>query len=442
MKIVVVGSGYVGLIIGTCFAEFGFSIECLDEDHNKIKMLNNGLVPIYEPGLSELVTKNLIAKRLQFSSSKEILKAANVIIIAVGTPGLEGGGVNMMYVENVVNDIICWGEEYHTIILKSTVPAGTAEMIKQKILSNKSEVKFDIISNPEFLREGSALEDFMLPDRIIVGCSSQKAQEIAKKLYNPLIDKGVPILFTDNKTAELIKYAANSYLAMRVAYINEISDLAEKIGADVMDVAQGMGLDKRIGASYLRPGPGFGGSCFPKDTKALSELAQNNNMTCSIVDTVITANENRKHKMVQLIINSIAGNLADAFITVLGLTFKANTDDVRDSPAINIILELIKLGIKIKAYDPKGMNEAKKYFTNVGDSIKFCTNLTEASMNSECMVIMTEWKEFEASELMKVKQLLKRTLIVDLRNMLDPEEMSRLGFTYISLGRKCQNYLK
>lgn len=431
MKITVIGSGYVGLVAGACFANYGFNVCCYDNDASKIELLQKGKIHIHEPGLEELVKKNL-GKSLQFSNDIEVLNQANLLIIAVGTPEGEDGSADLKYIDAVVGDIARVSRNDTFILIKSTVPVGTANRVRETLKKLRPETKFDIISNPEFLREGSALRDFDLPDRIVIGCSSEEAKSMALSLYKPLNNKDVPIFVTKNVTAEIIKYAANSYLAMRIAFINEMADICEKIDADVSEVAQGIGYDSRIGRHYFHVGPGFGGSCFPKDTKALSKIAADVDSSSKIVNAVIESNQHRKEKMAQKIIDALEGDVQGKIVAVLGLTFKADTDDMRDSASLTIIPKLLKAGLKIQAYDPSNPAYAKKVF---GAAIELKGSINDALQNADIAVIITEWAEFELLDFSQVKKLMKTPTLVDLRNLFSPQEMKGTGFKYISIGR-------
>jgi UDPglucose 6-dehydrogenase len=446
MKITIIGTGYVGLVAGTCFADFGMDVTCIDNNTQKIESLKRGIIPIYEPGLEELVNKNYNAGTLKFSTDTSHLNEADILIIAVGTPAGKDGNADLSSIYSVINDIIAHVKTNKFILIKSTVPIGTAAILRQTLQDKCKNLKFDIISNPEFLRQGSAVRDFLEPDRIIIGSQSKDAKEIACKLYGPLILKDIPILFTDNNSAEIIKYAANTYLAMRVAFINEISDISEKLAGDIDDIAHGLGLDKRISKHFLHPSPGYGGSCFPKDTLALSKVASEANANCLIINAVIESNIQRKLRMAEKIIDTFNGNIRGKQISILGLTFKAETNDLRDSASIDIINELIKHGARIKAYDPKGMSEARKIF---GTKIEYCKDSYDAASNCEALCILTEWAEFKTLELDKLNALMLNPTIIDLRNIFSPNEIMKAGFNYISLGRtdiimdnECRNYQK
>jgi len=436
MKITIVGTGYVGLVSGTCFAEFGVNVTCVDKDKNKIDNLKKGIVPIFEPGLDELVKKNISSKRLFFETNlKKSIDGSDAIFIAVGTPSRETDGhADLSYVYEVAEEIAeCLGH-YSVIVNKSTVPIGTGKKVHEIIKNKKPKLDFDVASNPEFLREGSAINDFMRPDRVVIGCESNKAKAILKELYRPLYLLETPIIFTRRETAELIKYAANSFLATKITFINEISDLCEKVGANVSDVSIGIGLDGRIGKKFLHPGPGYGGSCFPKDTLALVKTAQDNCSPLNLVEHVVKSNKNRKKNMYKRILNAL-GDYEKKKISILGLTFKPNTDDMRDSPSLDLIPELIKNNCFLKLFDPEGMKEAKTIFKKFHKKIEWCNDSYDACNKADALVILTEWNQFRALDLKKLKKLLNQPIIIDLRNIYNPEEVKNMGFKYYSLGR-------
>ena len=436
MKITIIGTGYVGLVSGTCFAEFGVNVTCIDKDKNKINNLKKGIIPIFEPGLDELVKKNISSKRLLFETSlKKSIKGSDAIFIAVGTPSRKvDGHADLSYVYEVAEEIAECLQHYSVIVNKSTVPIGTGKKVHQIIKKKNPKVDFDVASNPEFLREGSAISDFMRPDRVVIGCESKKAKAILKELYRPLYLLETPIIFTQRETAELIKYAANSFLATKITFINEISDLCEKVGANVSDVSIGIGLDGRIGKKFLHPGPGYGGSCFPKDTLALVKTAQDNGSPLNLVQHVVKSNKDRKKNMYKRILDAL-GDYNKKKISILGLTFKPNTDDMRDSPSLDLIPELIKNNCFLKLFDPEGMREAKKIFKKFHKNIEWCNDSYDACKNSDALVILTEWNQFRALDLKKLKKLLNKPLIIDLRNIYNPEEIKDMGFKYYSLGR-------
>ena len=441
MNITIIGTGYVGLVSGACFSEFGFNVTCIDKDKNKIDSLQNGIIPIYEPSLEDLVKKNMIAKRLSFSTSLiNVFKDSDAIFIAVGTPtNPNSNNADLKYVYDVIReiaDLIDIKDNPKLIVTKSTVPVGTGKDLESYILNYRKELKvvknFDIASNPEFLREGSAIEDFMRPDRVICGVESEFAKNILKTLYRPLNLRETPILFSKRETAELIKYASNGFLATKITFINEMADICEKVGADVQDVAKGIGLDGRIGSKFLHPGPGFGGSCFPKDTRALAEIGKEFGARTSLIETVIKVNEARKINMVKKIKKAI-NFIENKTIAVLGITFKPNTDDMRESPSLVIVPELLKVAKKINVYDPVGMNNAKSMSEFNG--VIWKENTFSCIKNTDAIVIITEWNEFRALDLNKVKEFLNEPIIIDLRNIYKHDSMKEAGIKYISVGR-------
>jgi len=433
MNICVIGTGYVGLVTGACFADFGISTVCVDKDEKKIKRLKEGEIPIYEPGLKELIDKNLKEKRLSFTTdAADAIKKSLVIFIAVGTPPRGDGGTDMKSIEEVSRSIAANLNGYKVVVTKSTVPVGTGKMI-EKIISGgrKEDHLFDVASNPEFLREGSAVEDFMRPDRVVIGARSAQAIAILKDLYSPLYLIETPFVVTGIETAELIKYAANAFLALKISFINEIANICEKTGADVHVVARAMGLDRRIGPKFLHPGPGYGGSCLPKDTTALLNIAKNIGYDFKLMDAVIEVNRAQRKLMLGKIKNAV-GKLKGAHIGVLGLTFKPNTDDIRESPAIDIVEGLIREGAVIKAYDPAGMKNASLILPQ---TVVYCMDPYEVAEDCDCLVIATEWNQFRKLDLERIKRLLKYPRVVDLRNVYEPEEMRKTGFEYVSVGR-------
>ncbi len=432
MKITMLGSGYVGLVSGTCFSEFGFDVCCVDKDSNKINNLKKNIIPIYEPGLENLVKKNSAANRLSFSNNiNKNIKEADVVFIAVGTPSRRGDGhADLSYVYEAAEQIAKNLSGYTLVITKSTVPVGTGDEVKNIIKQTNPEANFDIVSNPEFLREGNAIEDFMRPDRVIVGCETKKAKAIISTIYKPLYLIETPIIFTDLKTAELIKYSANAFLAVKISYINQMADLCEKVGADIRDVARGIGLDKRIGSKFLHPGPGYGGSCFPKDTLALIETSKQNKTNISIVETVVKYNQQRKYDMAEKIITILKGGYENKKVSILGLAFKPETDDIRDSPCLDIIPRLQEKGIKISAFDPVAMDEAKKILKD----IEFAKNMDSCLKNSDALVILTEWNEFRSLSPSQLNGM-KGNLLIDMRNALNPNSFKRSNFDLIQIGR-------
>ena len=434
MQIAMIGTGYVGLVSGACFSEFGFSVTCVDKNENKISQLKSNKMPIYEPGLDVLVKKNQDAGRLSFTTDlNRTVADADVVFIAVGTPTRRGDGhADLSYVFDAAEEIAEYISGYTVIVTKSTVPVGTGKKIFKIIRQKRSDLKFDVASNPEFLREGSAINDFMRPDRVVVGVMGEEAKNVLEKVYSPLNLIETPIQFTDLETAELIKYAANAFLAVKISYINQIADLCEKVGADVHDVAKGMGLDKRIGAKFLHPGPGFGGSCFPKDTIALVKTAEQVGGKISIVEEVVSYNQERKLSMAQRIISQLKTGIKNKKVSILGLAFKPETDDMRDSPALEIISELYSKGANIIAYDPAAMNEAKSFFQ---DKVVFAEDSENCIRGADVCVIITEWNEFRAISASKFSDLMNGNVVVDLRNIYSPDEMRGAGLNYSSIGR-------
>ncbi len=430
MKILVFGTGYVGLVTGACFAEFGFQVTCIDTNAQKIEALKQEIIPIYEPGLETLVSHNLNKGRLTFTTDKEdLIQDADIIFIAVGTPSRpEDGQADLTWVYEVAKEIALDLQGYTVIVTKSTVPVGTGREIKKMMQSLNPKAQFDVISNPEFLREGSAIEDFMKPDRVVLGCESDRAKEVMIKLYHPL---KAPLIFTGLDTAELTKYASNAFLATKIAFINQMADLCEKCGADVQEVAIGMGLDKRIGNLFLNAGPGYGGSCFPKDTLALLHTAQNYGDDLSIVNAVVESNNLRKQTMAQKIISACGKDLQEQTLCILGVTFKPETDDMRDAPSLDIVPALLEKGIHLNVFDPQGFKEGQSLLPGVN----WFEDPYEAMKGAEAVVILTEWNEFRALDFKKMKEILKKPLLIDLRNIYQPLHVKSEGFDYISVGR-------
>jgi len=433
MRIAMIGTGYVGLVSGTCFSEFGITVTCVDNDADKIEKLHRNIMPIYEPGLDEMVADNVKAGRLSFTTDlKAAVKGADAVFIGVGTPSRRGDGhADLSYVYAAAEQIADAMDGYTVIVNKSTVPVGTGDEVESIIRKRRPDAKFDVVSNPEFLREGSAINDFMRPDRVVIGTDSDDARAVMRQLYRVLYLIETPIVFTSRRTSELIKYAGNTFLATKITFINEIADLCEKVGADVHDVARGIGLDGRIGKKFLHAGPGYGGSCFPKDTLALVKTARDFGSPIRIVETVVAVNDERKKAMAERIIKAAGGNVKGKTIAVLGLTFKPNTDDMRDSPSLDIVPALVEAGAKVRAFDPEGTEEAKKLLTG----IEYVENAYDALQGADVLAIITEWNEFRALDLKRVKALLKSPVVVDLRNVWDPKEMREAGFTYVSVGR-------
>jgi UDPglucose 6-dehydrogenase len=433
MHVAMIGTGYVGLVSGACFSEFGFNVVCVDNDVKKIERLERGEMPIYEPGLEELVNSNAKAGRLSFSTSlKESVANADAVFIAVGTPTRRGDGhADLSYVYAAAREIAECLNDYTVVVTKSTVPVGTGDEVERIMREVNPDGDFDVVSNPEFLREGSAINDFMRPDRVVIGTESERAKEVMRHLYRVLYLLETPMVITARTTAELIKYAANAFLATKITFINELADLSEKVNADINDVARGIGLDGRIGAKFLHAGPGYGGSCFPKDTLALVQTARMANSPVGIVEAVVEANEKRKKKMAEKVIEACDGTVTGKTIGVLGLTFKPNTDDMRDSPSLEIVPALQAAGATIQAFDPEGMDEAKKLL----DGVVWCNDAYDAIKGADVLVILTEWNEFRALETERMMELMKSPVIVDLRNIYLPEEMAKAGFAYSCVGR-------
>ncbi|MGQ9645859.1 MAG: UDP-glucose dehydrogenase family protein [Thermodesulfobacteriota bacterium] len=432
MNICVIGTGYVGLVTGACLAEFGMNLICVDNDQGKINVLKQGIIPIYEPGLEALVVKNMREGRLSFSNSiEEAVKSSLVIFIAVGTPSREDGSADLRAAEEVATEIARSMNGYKVIVIKSTVPVGTARRLKKLIQDHLPQpIPFDIVSNPEFQREGSAIEDFMRPDRVTIGAESEQAIAIMKDIYSALYLIETPFVITSLETAEMIKYAANAFLATKVSFINEIANLCERVGADVHHVAKAMGLDGRIGRKFLHPGPGYGGSCFPKDTRALSRLAQEKGYSFKILDSVIRVNEEQKKRMVAKIREKV-GDLQGKTIGILGLSFKPNTNDIRESSSIVIIRDLLAMGAKVRAFDPAAMEEAKAVLPQVA----YGKDAYDVANGADALVLVTEWNQFRRLDLERIKGLLKTPIFIDLRNVYEPDQMKRLGFNYCGVGR-------
>ncbi len=432
MHITIIGTGYVGLVTGACFSEFGVFVTCVDKDRNKIESLQKGIAPFYEPGLEDLIKKNIVQGRLNFTTDiVSGVRDSLVIFIAVGTPPRGDGSADLKYVEGVAKEIASYIKNYAVIVTKSTVPIGTGEKIKKIISENlKEETDFAIVSNPEFLRQGSAIEDFMRPNRVIIGTKSAQAIAIMKDLYRPLYLIETPFLITDIETAELIKYASNSFLATKISFINELAILCEKVGADVNVVAKGMGLDGRIGSKFLHAGPGYGGSCLPKDTQALLNIAADHNLNLEILSAVIRANKNQLQWVTEKIKNALQ-DVKGKTIAILGLSFKPNTDDLRGAPSIPIIEDLLKSGSIVRAYDPAAMNNAKEIVPDV----TFCKDAYDACEGADALIIITEWNQFRNLDLKRLFNLLKQPHFFDLRNIYDPQKMTTLRFKYYSIGR-------
>jgi UDPglucose 6-dehydrogenase len=432
MHIAVIGTGYVGLVSGACFAEFGIDVTCVDVDTKKVDNLNNGIIPIYEPGLDKIVEKSVAAGRLHFTTDiRSAVEGALVVFLAVGTPPQPDGTPDMSYYRKAALDVAKAMNGYKVLVTKSTVPVGTGQWLRGFVQENlQMDTEFGVASNPEFLREGAAIQDFMRPDRVVVGSNEERAIEVMKELYRPLYLIETPVVVTSLEAAELIKYAANAFLATKITFINEIANLCDAIGCDVHDVARGMGMDNRIGRKFLHPGPGYGGSCFPKDTRALTTVADSFGVETRIVDAVIEANERQRDAMIPKI-EKLVGSLEGKRIGVLGLSFKPETDDMRESPATDVIKALIARGAIVTAYDPVAMEEAKHHLPEIA----YAADEYEAIRDADAMVIATEWNQFRALDMEKVKELLRSPNIADLRNVYEPKDMLELGFKYVGVGR-------
>ncbi len=433
MRVAMIGTGYVGLVSGACFADFGHRVTCVDKDERKIDTLRAGGVPIYEPGLESLVAQNVREGRLDFAVDlSDAVRGADAVFIAVGTPSRRGDGfADLSYVYAAAEEIADVMDGFTVVVNKSTVPVGTGDEVERIIAERRPSADFAVASNPEFLREGAAIADFKRPDRVVVGVEDDRARDVMRELYRPLFLNETPILFTARRTSELIKYAANAFLAMKITFINEIADLCENVGADVQAVARGIGLDNRIGSKFLHAGPGYGGSCFPKDTLALTRTAQEAHAPLQIVETVVRVNDQRKQAMAHKIIQAFNGDIAGKSIAILGLTFKPNTDDMRESPSLAIVPLLQEAGALVRAYDPEGMSEAARQLTNV----TFCDGPYHAVEGADAMVLLTEWDQFRALDLDRVHQTMRGDLVLDLRNVYQPADMAARGFAYQSVGR-------
>jgi UDPglucose 6-dehydrogenase len=437
MRIAMIGTGYVGLVSGACIADFGHHVICVDKDGAKIAALCAGEVPIYEPGLKDIVQSNVRQGSLSFTTDLgEALAGAEAVFIAVGTPSRRGDGhADLSYVYEATREIAALLTNFTVVITKSTVPVGTGDTIERMFRELRPDLEVAVVSNPEFLREGAAIHDFKHPDRIVIGTDDERAKRIVTEIYRPLYLNQAPILYTDRRTAELIKYAANAFLATKITFINEIADLCEKVGADVQEVARGIGLDNRIGSKFLHAGPGFGGSCFPKDVRALIKTAQDHDVSLRILEAVETTNEIRKRAMARKVSPAFAGVLRGKTVAVLGLTFKPNTDDMREAPSIPLIMALQDMGAEVRAYDPAGMEQAKQVLPD----ISYCDGAYDCIKDADAAVIVTEWEQFRALDLKRMRDLMACPVVVDLRNIYRPEEMRNLGFAYTCIGRSSAN---
>ncbi len=433
MRVAMIGTGYVGLVTGTCFADLGHEVICVDNDATKVERLRNGEIPIFEPGLEDMVKHNVRAKRLSFTTSyADAIPDSEAVFIAVGTPTKEtDGSADLSAVYAVAKELAKHLKGYTVVVDKSTVPVGTGAEVEAIIRAENPAAEFDVASNPEFLREGSAIDDFMKPDRVVVGIDGERPRKVMQALYRPLTMHETPVIYTSRATAELTKYAANAFLATKVTFINEIADICERVGADVQDVSRGIGLDSRIGPKFLQAGAGFGGSCFPKDTLALTGTARKAGAPTLIVEAVMEANNERKRRMAKKIIAACGNDLKGKTLGVLGVTFKPNTDDMRDAPSLDIVPLLQAAGAKIRAYDPEGMEEARKYLNN----IEWVSDAYSVMSNADALLVLTEWNEFRVLDFDRIKSLLKAPLIIDLRNIYAPADLAGLGFTYHSVGR-------
>ena len=433
MKIAIVGAGYVGLVTGVCLADFGHDVVCIDKDEDKIDALARGEIPIYEPGLTELVKSNVNSGRLSFSTDlKAVVPDAEAVFIAVGTPSRRGDGhADLSYVYAVAREIATSVSGFTVVITKSTVPVGTGDEVSHIIASTNPNADVAVVSNPEFLREGAAIDDFKRPDRIVIGLEDERARSVMTEVYRPLYLNQAPLMFTGRRTAELIKYASNAFLAMKITFINEIADLCEATGADVQQVARGMGLDNRIGTKFLNAGPGYGGSCFPKDTLAMVKIGQDHDSPLRLVETTVAINDQRKRAMSRKVIAACGGDVRGKTIGVLGLTFKPNTDDMREAPSIDIIQGLIDRGARVVAYDPQGMTAARDLI----DKVEFGTSAYDVAVDADALVLITEWNEFRSLDLDRLKSAMKSAVLVDLRNVYRHDEVAKHGFEYASIGR-------
>jgi UDPglucose 6-dehydrogenase len=434
MRIAMIGTGYVGLVSGACFADFGHQVTCVDKDADKIAALGRGEIPIFEPGLEALVATNVAASRLGFTTDLAgPVAEADAVFIAVGTPSRRGDGhADLSYVYAAAREIAAAVRGFTVVVTKSTVPVGTGDEVERLIFETNPSADVVVASNPEFLREGAAIRDFKFPDRIVIGTSDERGRKALGDIYRPLSLNQAPLMFTARRTAELIKYAANAFLATKITFINEIADLSEKVGADIQEVARGIGLDNRIGTKFLHAGPGYGGSCFPKDTRALVKIAEDYDAQLRIVESVVTVNDNRKRAMARKAAHALGGNLRNKTIAVLGLAFKPDTDDMREAPSIPLITGLCDMGAKVRAFDPASMKEARRELPD----IEYCENAYACAEGADALVIVTEWVQFRALDLQRLKRIMKQPVMVDLRNVYRPGEMAELGFLYSSIGRE------
>jgi UDPglucose 6-dehydrogenase len=436
MRIAMIGTGYVGLVSGACFADFGHQVTCVDKDGDKIASLRRGEIPIFEPGLDALVASNAKAGRLDFATDLSASVAeADAVFIAVGTPSRRGDGhADLSYVHAAAREIAAALRGFTVVVTKSTVPVGTGDEVERLIRETNPAAEFAVASNPEFLREGAAIRDFKFPDRIVIGSHDDRARKLLGDVYRPLSLNQAPLMFTARRTAELIKYAANAFLATKITFINEIADLAEKVGADVQEVARGIGLDNRIGSKFLHAGPGYGGSCFPKDTRALVKIALDHDVPLRIVEAVLAVNDNRKRAMARKVLSAVGGSLRGKTVAVLGLTFKPDTDDMREAPSIPLVTGLLDMGAKVRAHDPVGMEQARVELPD----IEYCDDAYACVRGADAMVVVTEWVQYRTLDLERLKREMAQPVVVDLRNIYRPEDMAALGFTYESVGRPAE----
>ena len=433
MRIAMVGAGYVGLVTGACFSEFGTDVVCVDKDADRVRALRRGEMPIYEPGLDDLVARNVDAGRLSFTTDlEEAVVEADVVFIAVGTPSRRGDGhADLSFVFDAAREVAAAVRGHTVLVTKSTVPVGTGARVAEIAAQLRPDAEIDVVSNPEFLREGAAIEDFLHPDRVVIGAETDRARDAMRELYRPLFLRETPILFTDRETAELTKYAANAFLAVKITFINEIADLCERVGADVQDVARGMGLDRRIGDKFLHPGPGYGGSCFPKDTLALTRTASDAGAPVRLVETAAAVNEDRKRAMAGRVLEALGGGAAGRTVAVLGLAFKPNTDDMREAPSLELVPALQAAGAAVRAYDPQAMATAGPLLPGV----TWCADVYEAAAGADCAVLLTEWNEFRGVDLDRLRAVMAAPVLLDLRNVYKPSEMAAAGFAYRGIGK-------